>query len=84
MQSSYATGTHKMSTKALRNLPRSVGIEGDAVDGTEMALDATKLLGVDHVVEASVEFTRLGGRHCDIARLLTTSKKDLKETVSSG
>jgi len=62
----------------------SIRVEGERLNGTEVALDAAKLLLEDEVEEAALELARLrvGGRY--LHRLLTTADDDVVEDGRDG
>ena len=52
------------------------GVDGDVVEGTEVATHATDLLLEDLVVEARFEFTLARGSGCDVHGSLATAEDD--------
>ncbi len=62
----------------------SIRVEGERLNGTEVALDAAKLLLEDEVEEAALELARLrvGGGY--LHRLLTTADDDVVEDGRDG
>ena len=64
-----------------RSEAAALGMERQGVDGSEMALDATKLVRINGVKEADFEFTRSCRRCCDLAGFLTTAQNDLARII---
>jgi hypothetical protein len=52
-------------------------VHGDVVEGSEVATDATNLLGEDLVVETGLEFTLAGRGGCDIHGGLATTEDNV-------
>lgn len=50
------------------------GVDGDGVQGTEVATYTADLVFEDLVIESSLEFTLTGGGRCDFHSGLTTTK----------
>ena len=64
-----------------RGEAEAVGVEGDGVDGTEMAFDGGELLVVDYVEKFQLESTLLLGGHCDILGVLASAGQHVELLV---
>ncbi len=62
----------------------AVRMESQRIDGTEMALDATKFLFEYQMEETGIELADTSGRRCDVHGVLTTSEHHLNKKRENG